>query len=266
MIRPIHLFCSIVLLAGISVPAFSAAASTIVVEGKYQNKNLYIQNSVSNSGVGFCAYEVQVNGQVSTDEVNSSAFEVDLSQYNLKFGDDVVIKIKHKDGCLPKVLNPEVLKPKPTFEIITFTAASDGIVKWKAKGETGSLPYIIEQYRWGKWVNVGEVQGKGIPGEHEYAFQVVLHSGENKFRLKQVGHTNQPKVSQSITIQSSKAKSTYNYQKSTITFSDETLFEVYDYYGTIVKKGFGKSIDMTNISKGGYYLCYDNIVEEFKKK
>lgn len=242
------------------------AGGTIVVEGKYQNKNLYIQNSVSNSGVGYCAYEVQVNGQVSTDEVNSSAFEVDLSQYNLKFGDDVIIKIKHKEGCIPKILNPEVLKPKPTYEILSFNAGNDGVLKWKSKGETGSLPYIVEQYRWGKWVNVGEVQGKGVPGEHDYSFQVVLHSGENKFRLKQVGHTNQPKISQSVVVQAQKSKITYTFKSNIVSFTDETLYEVYDYYGVIVKKGFGKSVDLTNVTKGGYYLCYDNIVEEFKKK
>ena len=241
-------------------------AGVIVIEGKYQNKNLYVQNCISNSGVGYCAYEIQVNGQVSNDEVNSSAFEVDLGQYNLKFGDDVSIKIKHKDGCAPKVLNPEVLKPKPTYEIISFSVNTDGVLKWKAKGESGSLPYVIEQFRWGKWVNIGEVQGKGIPGEHAYSFQAVLHSGENKFRLKQVGHTKQPKFSESVSVQSSKSKVSYNYKNAAIAFTDETLFEVYDYYGTIVKKGFGKSVDMTNMSKGGYYLCYDNIVEEFKKK
>ncbi len=257
---------SIVFLFLLSFSTSGMYAGVIVVEGKYQNKNVYIQNSVSNSGVGYCAYEIQVNGEVSTDEVNSSAFEVDLTQYKLKFGDDVEIKIKHKDGCIPKVLNPEVLKPKPTYEILEFTVNAEGILKWKAKNESGSLPYIVEQYRWGKWVNVGEVQGKGVAGEHNYSFQAVMHSGENKFRLKQVGHTNQPKISTNVTVLSSRPKVTYNYKNAAISFTDETLFEVYDFYGTIVKKGFGKTVDMANVSKGGYYLCYDNVVEEFKKK
>ncbi len=255
------------LLLAVIVQALGVSAGVVVIDGKYQNKNLYVQNSLSNSGVGYCAYEVSVNGQVSNDEVNSSAFEVDLSQYQLKFGDDVSIKIKHKDGCIPKILNPEVLKPKPTFDIISFNIDPSGDLKWKTKSESGSLPYIVEQYRWNKWVYVGEVQGKGTAEEHEYSFQATLHSGENKFRIKQVGHTNQPKFSSSVAITSGKSKVTYNYSRSAeVQFSDETLFEVYDFYGTIVKKGFGKKIDMTNLTKGGYYLCYDNIVEEFKKK
>jgi len=46
-----------------------ANAGVLIVEGKYQQKNLYIQNGFSSNGVGFCAYEVKVNGQVTTDEV-----------------------------------------------------------------------------------------------------------------------------------------------------------------------------------------------------
>src|SRR5688572_29323017 len=60
-------------------PATSFLAGTIVIDGQYQDKNIYVQNSVSSSGVGFCAYEVRVNGQITNDEINSSAFEIDLA-------------------------------------------------------------------------------------------------------------------------------------------------------------------------------------------
>src|ERR1700758_973113 len=99
----------------------SANAGVLVVEGKYQQKNLYIQNGFSSNGVGFCAFQVKVNGQITTDEVNSSAFEIDLSPFKLKAGDKVTVEIEHKDGCIPKVLNPEALKPKPTFDIVSIS-------------------------------------------------------------------------------------------------------------------------------------------------
>ncbi len=35
---------------------------------------------------------------------------------------------------------------------------------------------------------------------------------------------------------------------------------------SLVKKGFGKETDIKNLSKGKYYLCYDNQVAEFDKK
>src|SRR5690606_15482464 len=83
-------------------------AGVIVVEGRYQGKNLFVQNPFSEAGVGFCVFEVTVNDQIATDEINSSAFEVDLGNYGLKLGDAITVKIKHKDGCTPVVLNPEV--------------------------------------------------------------------------------------------------------------------------------------------------------------
>ena len=76
----------IALLAGVF-----AHAATIVLEGNYQGKNLFVQNPYSEAGVGFCIYQVTVNDKVATDEINSSAFEVDLTNFNLKMGDKVVI-------------------------------------------------------------------------------------------------------------------------------------------------------------------------------
>ncbi|MEW6468567.1 MAG: hypothetical protein AB1458_06565 [Bacteroidota bacterium] len=245
----------------------SLDAGTIVIDGQYQDKNIYVQNSVASSGVGFCTYEVRVNGQTTNDEINSSAFEIDLTQRQLKFGDKVTIEIRYKDGCSPKVLNPEAVKPKPTFELISMSITPDGLLKWTTKGEQGSLPYIVEQFRWNKWVRVGEVDGKGTPGQHEYSFNVSLHSGENQFRVKQVGFTSSPKVSAAVKIVSSSPKLDYALNKNNkITFTDATMYEIYDYYGTIVKKGYGKDIDVSTLLKGGYYLCYDNQVTEFKKK
>ena len=72
-------------------------AGTIVLEGHYQGKNLYVQNPFAGSGVGFCTFEVTVNGNVTTDEWNSSAFEIDFTVQQLKIGDPVIVKIKHKD-------------------------------------------------------------------------------------------------------------------------------------------------------------------------
>jgi len=45
-----------------------AKSGVLVVEGKFQNKNIYVQNAYGGSGVGFCAVEVKVNGHITTDE------------------------------------------------------------------------------------------------------------------------------------------------------------------------------------------------------
>jgi len=245
----------------------SLNSATLVVEGKFLNKNLYVHNGFGVSGVGFCAKEIKVNGQITTDETNSTSFEIDLRGLQLEYGEKVTIEIEHSDGCTPKVLNVEDLKPKPTFEVMMMTVSQDGYLKWDARNESGVLPYVIEQFKWNKWVKVGEVEGIGTPDNHEYAFKLSMHSGENKYRVKQKGLNSQVRNSREVTFVSQLNKPSYAIPMdfSSIEFSGETAYEVYDEYGQIVKKGYGKRINIENLAKGDYNLCFDNTVAEFKK-
>jgi hypothetical protein len=250
--------------------------SMILLEGTYQGKNVYVQNPFASNGVGFCVYEVRVNDQVTTDEIGSSAFEIDLRNFSLKIGDPVAIKIFHKDDCKPKVLNPEVLKPKSTFvtSAITIDCPAE-MLKWTTTGEQGKLTYVIEQFRWNKWVKVGEVDGIGTAGSNAYSFKVVTHSGENQFRVKQIDYSGQARTSPVAKCTSDKApikfypvkaKTVINFVSGDPEKPAETLWEIYDQYGNIVKKGFGSSIDVTGLAKGGYFLNYDNTTAEFFKQ
>lgn len=258
------------------ITSVASMASVIVLEGNYQGKNLYVQNPFAGSGVGFCVYEVRVNDQVTTDEINSSAFEVDFKNFQLKIGDKVEVKIMHKDDCKPKVLNPEALKPKSTYELIKMSVDPDGTLKWQTKGESGKLPYVIEQFKWNKWVKVGEVEGKGTNGPNEYSYKVVPHSGKNQFRVKQTDYTNQARPSKPVDLQSSVPELSFSPARADkkITFHEannnnktvETQYEIYDQYGNVVKKGFGSEVDVSNLKKGVYYLNYDKTMTEFIKR
>lgn len=248
--------------------AQSMAVGVIVLEGHYQGKPLYVQNPFTGSGVGFCVFEVKVNGNVTTDEWNSSAFEIDFNAQQLKIGDKVEVRISHKDDCKPKVLNPEVLKPRSTFEVVSIKVDKDGVLTWSTKGEAGKLTYIVEQYRWNKWVNVGEVEGKGTPGQNDYTFKAAPHSAENQFRVKQVDYTGKPRVSTAAKFRSMSPEVTFSPIKVSkeVIFTAETMFEIYDSFGNIVKKGYSGKVDVANLPKGIYYLNYDNKMDQFVKK
>jgi hypothetical protein len=250
--------------------------NVIILEGNYQGKVLYVQNPFGAGGVGFCVTEVKVNGNITTDETNSSAFEIDLKNHKMNVGDKVEVKIFHKDGCKPKVLNPEVLKPKSTFEVVNMSVEKDGTLKWSTRSESGKLPFNVEQYRWNKWVKIGEVDGMGTPGNHDYSFKVAPHSGKNQFRLRQTDYSGQPRVSRAVDFMSEIPEADYTPQKASkdISFivknkpdkTVETMYEIYDQYGNVVKKGFGSKVDVSNLPKGGYYLNYDNKMGDFVKK
>lgn len=247
------------------------ANSEINISGIYQGENLYVMNPFAPSGVGFCIYEVLVNGQISTDEIGSSAFEIDLSLYGLALGESVNIVIKYSDGCVPKILNPEVLKPKSTFSVESINVNKTGKLTWITSGEVGALPFYVEQFKWNKWVRIGTAQGKGTTGIHNYSLSVHFNTGINKFRVKQVDYTNKPKYSQAITYKHLSAAITFrpgNGGKTSkeITFSAPTNYEIYDYYGQLKKKGYGSKVDVSSYKAGTYFLNYDNKTETFDKK
>lgn len=246
----------------------NAFAGTIILEGKYQKRNIYVQNGLSAAGIGFCTFEVRVNGNVTTDETNSSAFEIDLSTYGFDLGEPIVISISHKDDCLPKILNPEVIKPVPTFETTNIQINRSGLLSWSTINEGNKMPFIIEQFKWNKWIKVGEVEGLGGHSLNDYSFQTNAVSGLNKFRVKQEGYIDKVRYSKTVSYISTIKEINYVYirKEKTVVFSEETSFEVFDAYGNLIKKGFNEKISMQNVSPGDYYVNFGNTMVEIKVK
>ena len=258
----------IILLSVVLIKVYSQ--DMLTVSGIYQGKNLYVQNPFAGNGIGFCVYQCKVNSTTTTDQINSSAFEIDLRVFNLKVGDAVTVIIYHKTDCKPKVLNPEVLKPRSTFITarIAFNCKEENL-EWETTDENGKLTYIIEQFRWNKWVNVGEVEGVGTTVRNTYSFKALAHSGQNQFRVKQADYSGQPRTSPIAKCTSTKAAITFSPKKATTTITfqgGETLWEIIDQYGNIVKKGRGTNIDVAGLAKGSYFLNYDNTTGEFVKQ
>jgi hypothetical protein len=247
-------------------------AAALSIEGTYQGKNLYIQNPLSGDGVGLCATKVTVNGDILPGSISRETFEIDFSLYKLQIGDPVFIVIDHNEGCKPVFVNPEVLLPKSSFEVISFEASNEGFISWSTQNENGKLNFLIEQFRWNKWVVVGEVQGKGTSGTNNYQFQLKPHSGENMVRVAQRDHSGEKRVSKEVRFQSNVPAVTKNPTKvkDKIYFTAkgkpaETRYEIFDAYGNIVKKGIGSSVDCSNLLKGAYYINFDNVNQKFIK-
>ncbi len=255
----------------------NAQSETILfLEGNYQGKNLFVQNPFRSNNVGFCTIKVLVNDNTTTDEISSSAYEIDLSLHKLNVGDPVVIKIVHHLDCTPKVLNGEVLRPKSTFDVVSLDVDAKGKMSFKTTNEQGKLTYTIEQYIWNKWVPVGEVDGEGTSGEHTYEFQLTPHSGENKVRFKQVDYTNKARYSQPKTFSDpsikevdftpKKVKDEIKFIESGTTTSVKTRYEIFDSYGNVVKKGYADVIDCSSLKAGAYYINFDSKDSQFIKK
>lgn len=257
-----RLFVLTVLFLGVS---FNSHAN-FSIEGHYQGKKLYVQSPANEDGFGFCINKVTLNGDVIPVDIYASAFQIDLSEYDIEIGQEVIIVFEHDEGCRPKLLNPEVLRPASTFVLQEIACTPDGVLTWSTTDESGKLNYLIEQYKWNKWVVIGEVSGTGLPELSNYTFNVLPHSGENTIRVSQIDNTSKKRVSQSVTFNSKvSGEPKLNVIKDTkvIEFlvdgkTAKTKYEIFDAYGNIVKKGFNSSVSYANLQPGVYHINYDN--------
>lgn len=246
----------------------SVRAGEITMEGNYQLKNIFVMNASASIGQGFCISEILVNGLPIKDDFNVLSFEIDLSIYKMNHGDPVRVIIKHQDGCTPKILNPGALKPIPTFTIVDIQCTNSGLLKWSTTGEKGGIPFIIQQYKWNRWVALGEVFGKGTDGLNEYQFQTTLHSGLNKLRVVQYGSDEEPRKSLSCQANNSIDPIAMRYDKKqkTVFLTYPTSYELYDAYGQMIKNGTADKIDCSTMPKGDYLLNFDNSIQKFYRK
>lgn len=219
--------------------------------------DVYIKNPFSGDGVGFCVFEVIVNGEITSDEVNSSAFAVDLSLFQLSIGDPVEIVIRSKSDCDPKVINPEAIKPRSTFEVSSIEVQRESDLTWTTTSESGALPFVVEQFKWNKWVKIGEVIGEGDAGPNDYIFRVKLTSGHNEFRVRQTDAEG-TRTSSKVSLKSEKAPVNILNKKvfGILKFDSETQYEVFNEFGSLMAQGYGSSIDFVDKPKGQYYINY----------
>ncbi|MEN9941118.1 MAG: hypothetical protein RL164_369 [Bacteroidota bacterium] len=255
-----------------SVQITSAQLQLLSLEGTYQDKNLLVNNPPMPDGFGFCISKVLVNGEILPAVIQTSHFEIDFKLFHLKKGEQVFVVLEHASGCEPRFINPEVLLPKSTFECSTIKAQANGLLSWTSTNETASLDYAIEQFKWGRWVEVGQVKGKGLKGANSYVFQLSPHSGKNIVRVSQTDNSGKTRVSPSTSFVSnvkavsfSPAKVHQNLYFKADGKAVKTKFEIYDAYGNLLKTGYNSTVDCTNFVSGVYFINYDNKSEKFIK-
>ena len=146
--------------------------------GLYQGENLLVVNETNPDGVGFVERGA---GQWPRDRRPGQlhAFEIDLRSHGIALGKGVAVRLLHRPGCAPRILNPEVIAPSPGFELISFDADDSGEVKWVTSEERGRMPFVLQQLKWDKWVDVVRIDGLGGPGQRHYQTVIQPIRGEN---------------------------------------------------------------------------------------
>jgi hypothetical protein len=259
-----------IIVAVLILLSMNLIAGELSYDGYYQGKNLYVMNPFSNqSNTVFCINSVLVNGSAIKDAINSSSFEIDFGAMDLKPGDKVTVKISFKDGCTPKVINPEVLKPTASFAMVSIKADNNNL-KWVTRGEQGSLTFLVEEFRWNNWRKIAEIKGLGTPDKASYEVPVNSHSGTNRYRVSQTDYTHKTKYSKVAQYQTPLNAPEVTFvmaEKGTkIKFSSQTVYQVWDSTGKFIKEGTDALVDVSDLEKGVYHLYYDDKTADFTKK
>ncbi len=236
--------------------------------GLYQGENLLVVNEPSADGVGFCCYEVRVNGMLTADAVNSHAFEIDLGTLGLPLGKGVSIRLKHRSGCIPRVLNPEVIQPTPGFQLVSFEAAKSGEVSWTTVDEHGRMPFVLQQFKWGKWVDVVRLDGRGGPEEQIYSTTVQPVRGENLLRLTHLAPDGTLAVKGEARFEGDVPELTMEYdpKRQMLSFSGPTQYELVDEFGTVVLRGVGSEATLRYLARGEYFVNFGAGTEVLRKR
>ncbi|MCU0352663.1 MAG: hypothetical protein MUD08_02825 [Cytophagales bacterium] len=265
------------LLLGLLLLSARVYAGQIIISGVYQGKNLYVQNPLSPDKVGFCANEVFVNDKKTISNIKLGSFEVDLSF--LEIGESVTVRITHKDGCAPKLLNPQVLRPSAGFQIEDVRVLLNSI-EWSVATENKDFVYNLESLRNGNWIVLAQEKAKGS-GNAAYSVPMVHPAGENRYRIRaQDLNSHQMYYSRIVTFDPDKAPApppvveepepitfTPKNPKDLITLSADADFEITDSRKKIVAKGKGRRISVKTLKAGNYQLkINEQPLESFVKK
>jgi hypothetical protein len=257
----------ILLLLMLASFASSLLAEVVIISGIYQGKDLYVRNPMTADSAGYCVFEVLVNGNVTADQVNSASFAVDLATWKLAQGDALEIVLRCKENCDVKILNPEVIYPNSTYTVSSMNIDPAGGMTWTTENESATLTFVIEQFKWNKWIKIGELKGQGKPKTCTYSFPAKLHSGLNTFRIYQMDYKGQHSSEEFKVESTSPDVKIKNLKISDrIEFSAETDFEVVSEFGALVSSGRGQYIDASKYSKGKYYVNFDNKVGSIVEK
>lgn len=236
-------------------------AGEILIAGIYQGKNLFVQNPLSPDGKTYCANEVYVNDEKVMSNIKLGAFEIDLS--DLEIDGPVTIRITHKDGCAPKLINPQAIRPSGDFQI-TDVYASDSTITWLSLGETATFVYYVEGLSNGNWIVLKKMNAKG-EGKTSYAVAIEAPGTENKYRIKAqnnnthrmfysrvFGYVAEPAVIDTVAVQpvTFRMKSPQNQ----LALSRESDYEILNAARKPVAKGKGQTVSIAKLKPGVYYL------------
>lgn len=255
---------TLVMLSGFSQ---SCKLDTLLYKGVNYQRELHFVSPVV-PGRGFSIQNVFVNGEATFDELQTNTVTVHLERTPAKLRDSVFIMVLYVKGYKPYLINPENLLPPNDFEF-SYVRVRDNKIMWRTRGALGYKPFRIEEYRWERWIEVGQVYVFDSLKWGSYEFELKPHYGKNQYRVIKVNGQGETVISKDRSFRS------YSLQKPEIlddkvedvlVFSVVTMYEIYDRDWKLLKKGRDRYVNVSDLPKGKYNINYGNTSGTFKKR
>lgn len=163
--------------------------------------------------------------------------------------------------CFPLLISAQT-------SVYNFKADSTGATSVCVKTTCTARVYF-EIFRWNKWVKIDSASVKE-PADTCLQKTLRLHSGLNAIRIRvadpNTGKTNS--VSENVRVNNGKETERCVFARvcgpsDSLHLTSITMWEIYDSQGYKIRTGTSKSIPLLGLTKGGYYLNYDNKTSEF---
>lgn len=172
------------------VNSIAKASEVLIISGVYSGRNLYVQNPILPDN-RFSTEKVFVNEELVLSHPMTSAFTIDLS--HLRINEKIEVRIVHKEGFRPKIINGHVLQDKlisttsghaPGENIFRWINVDGDFVRWLTHGEKGGGRFEVQKAHKETWVSVVEVPAKADASESIYKAPIIHGNSENTYRIK----------------------------------------------------------------------------------
>lgn len=241
----------------------TAQQQELLLTGVYNGKNLYVQNPISTNLKDYCTREVYVNGTLIFENPRTSAYIINLAHLAPKA--PIEVRILYSEGCMPKIINPQVVRVPTGFKYLAVNIDSSA-VSWTTNKQQKGGKFFVEKWYGEQWQAIGTAAVES--DRARYTLPVSHHSGTNRYRIKFLQDDGDMYYSNVQDHNASIAPITFTPTRVSdkIFLSRDTDYVVTDTGGNQLMKGTGKEIFVGNLSSGVYYLRIDNRSEKFFKK
>jgi hypothetical protein len=226
----------------------------LAISGVYTGQSLFIQNPYLEDEKTYCIESIRLNNRLLNIDLKRSALIIAFE--GIERNEPVFIRITSRDTtCIPVILNPEAIRYHNVFGF-EYVFISDSLLTWKTRGEKPEARYIVEKFDYGYWRDLDTLKAQYDYGGAQYYYQPIFEEGINKFRIK---YSLASDTIYSHEVEHMHYLEPVSFTMSTkgINFSRTCQYLLETENNEEIAAGYGKSIDLSGVYNGDYYLTLD---------